>query len=206
MNFEKGYLFHIYNQGNNRRKIFLDRENYLFFLRKIRIYMLPYVDLMAWCLMPNHFHFLVLVNEIEKEIILNKSQRNSGYTNPGKIKTRSLNDSIGIMLRSYTRAFNKIHGFSGTLFREATKADCVNCPKGITPAFFIINGIVHSNVPIPEQQYPQVCFNYIHNNPVKAKLVKRNTDWEFSSARDFAGLREGSLVNISMASGYFKVS
>jgi REP element-mobilizing transposase RayT len=28
---------------------------------------------------------------------------------------------------------------------------------------------------------------YIHNNPVKAKLVKRAEDFEFSSARDYAG-------------------
>ena len=64
MQFETGHIFHIYNQGNNRQKIFFNRENYLFFLRKIKIYILPYADILAWCLMPNHFHFMVLVNEI----------------------------------------------------------------------------------------------------------------------------------------------
>ncbi len=63
MNFEKGYIYHIYNQGNNRQKIFFNRENYLFFLKKIKTYILPYSDIFAWCLMPNHFHLMVLVND-----------------------------------------------------------------------------------------------------------------------------------------------
>jgi putative transposase len=44
-------------------------------------------------------------------------------------------------------------------------------------------------------EYLQTCFRYIHNNPVKAALVEKETDWEFSSARDFAFLRNGTLIN-----------
>ncbi len=33
--------------------------------------------------------------------------------------------------------------------------------------------------------------NYIHNNPVKRGLVDRPTDWKWSSARWYAGEREG---------------
>ena len=65
MQFEKDHIYHIYNQGNNRQKIFFDRENYLFFLQKMNDYLLPYCDIMAWCLMPNHFHWMVYVREAE---------------------------------------------------------------------------------------------------------------------------------------------
>ncbi|MDA3905864.1 MAG: hypothetical protein PF484_07300, partial [Bacteroidales bacterium] len=65
MQFDEGYIYHIYNQGNNRQRIFLNRENYLFFLKKVKNYVLPYADILAWCLMPNHFHFLVLVNHLK---------------------------------------------------------------------------------------------------------------------------------------------
>jgi len=68
MQFEEGYIYHIYNQGNNRQKIFFNRENYLYFLRKINTYILPYGDILAWCLMPNHFHLMVLVNNIEVDV------------------------------------------------------------------------------------------------------------------------------------------
>ena len=108
------------------------------------------------------------------------------------------------MLRSYTRAINKQEKRTGALFRERTKAECVNCPDGIAPSFFTINGVTQINVEIPERQYPQICFNYIHNNPVKAGLVKNSVDWVFSSAADYAGLRDGDLVNKETALKYIK--
>jgi putative transposase len=208
MLFQKGYIYHIFNQGNNRRLIFLNHENYLYFLRKIKKYIYPYGDILAWCLMPNHFHLMMLIREVE----LIKSPHEylptlitQGVTDVNTPKTRSLNDSIAIMLRSYTRAFNNMHGFTGTLFRENTKAECINCPDGITPSFYIKDGITSINVNNPELQYPQICFDYIHLNPVRAKLVERPSDWEFSSARDYARLRNGELVNRMIAKEYVKV-
>jgi len=65
MIFEQGHLYHIYKQGNNRQHIFFSRENYLFFLAKIKKHILPYADILAWCLMPNHFHLMVHVNNLE---------------------------------------------------------------------------------------------------------------------------------------------
>ena len=115
---------------------------------------------------------------------------------------RTINNSIGLMLRSYTNAINKQQKRSGSLFRRKTKAECVNCPNGITPSFITENGIIKINIQDPEKQYPQICFNYIHDNPVKAKLVKNITDWQFSSAKDYAGLREGKLVNKVLANEY----
>jgi putative transposase len=49
--------------------------------------------------------------------------------------------------------------------------------------------------PDSDMEYLQTCFRYIHNNPVKAALVEKEADWEFSSARDFAFLRNGTLIN-----------
>jgi putative transposase len=205
MNFEEGSIYHIYNQGNNRRKTFLNVENYHFFLRKIKTHILPYADILAWCLMPNHIHFMVLVNEVELPVDKNQgltSNDSQDLTPSQALTMRTFNYSIGIMLRSYTRAFNNRNGFSGKLFREKTKAECVNCPDGITPPFFVKNGITHITITDPEKQYPQICFDYIHQNPVKAKLVSKVTDWEFSSARDYAGMRDGKLVNKVLAEEY----
>src|SRR6056297_2279317 len=114
----------------------------------------------------------------------------------------SLNHSIGVMLRSYTNSINNRQVRSGSLFRKKTKAICLNCPKGITPAFFDTEFGTQIYRGIPEKQYPQVCFNYIHQNPVKAGLVRRPEDWEFSSYADYAGLRGGQLVNKKVAKKY----
>jgi len=59
MTFEPHAFYHVYNRGINREAVFFNRENYLFFLRKIRKYLCPCCDVVAYCLMPNHFHLLL---------------------------------------------------------------------------------------------------------------------------------------------------
>ena len=48
MIFEQGNLYHIFNQGNNRQRIFFNRANYLFFLEKIKRHVLPFADMLAY--------------------------------------------------------------------------------------------------------------------------------------------------------------
>ncbi|MEI6556595.1 MAG: hypothetical protein WCL70_13475 [Paludibacter sp.] len=204
MNFESGNLYHIYNQGNNRQQLFFSRDNYLFFLKKINKHILPHADILAWCLMPNHFHLMVYVKDV---IIANEafthgvtwSHPVSRGSHPvSRVKEINLNNNIAIMLRSYTRAINKQFDRSGNLFRESTKAECLTNTQGITPSFFGSQ----INVRIPEKEYPQVCFNYIHQNPVKANLVKQPDEWEFSSYPDYCGIRNGKLINKARAAEF----
>ena len=187
MNFEKNRIYHVYNQGNNRKKIFLTRSNYQLFHQKMDKFICPYADILAWCLMPNHFHLMILVKDAE--IICGE-----------KSKKRTLNQSIGILLRSYTRVINAENELTGSLFRKRSKANVINSFKDLQPNFWK-SKIAIFNM-LPENQYPQVCFNYIHNNPVKAGLVEKNTDWEFSSARDYANLRNNGIVKKELARTY----
>lgn len=192
MHFETGIVYHIYNQGNNRQKLFFNRDNYLFFLQKIRTQLTPHADLLAWCLMPNHFHIMLYVHTLE---VIPQNSNTHGVTQSHPMsKPRNLNNSIAIMLRSYTRAIHKQEKSSGNLFREATKALPLNQIHGITPAYFNTQFGTKINATTPQEEYLNICFNYIHNNPVKAQLVRHATDWEFSSAQDYAGLRNGTLI------------
>lgn len=198
MKFEEDLLYHIYNQGNNRHFFFV-RENYLFFLRKVRTQLLPYCDILAYCLMPNHFHFMVKVNKVE---LSNDAITIGSATGSRAPNGNSIQKSIGILLASYTRAINKQEQTTGSLFRQKTKAECLNSVDGVTPSFFNTKSGTLINIDHPAKQYQQVCFNYIHNNPVKAGLTSTPIDWEFSSAKEYAGLRNGSLVNTSLAKKY----
>ena len=200
MIFEQGNLYHIFNQGNNRQRIYFSRENYLFFLEKIKRHILPFADVLAWCLIPNHFHLMVHVNELELPMVdgslgLCPSATQSRARTTTSIKTQSLQHSIGVMLASYTRAINKENDWSGSLFRSETKANCLTKNEKITRAWFIAQGVTSINIQEPEQQYPNICFNYINLNPVKHGLVKHCESWEFSSYPDIAGLRNGKLLN-----------
>jgi len=46
---------------------------------------------------------------------------------------------------------------------------------------------------IRDERHFEAVVRYIHDNPVKARLVERPEDWPWSSAREFAGLAEPAL-------------
>jgi putative transposase len=175
MNYERGEIYHIYNQGNNRQKLFFNRDNYLYFINKMRVHLKDHCDIFAWCLMPNHFHWLVKVKD--HNIKHNKGLMDTALND----SVPPINRSLSTLLSSYTKAINKLHGRSGSLFRSKTKAKKLNSDNS------------------KHDKYPQICFLYIHQNPIRAELVSQLQDWEFSSYRDFAGLRNGSLCNQRLA-------
>jgi len=140
--------------------------------------------------MPNHFHLMVYVNQVEV----------SPEVSPGATWSRtrtkiSFNQSLGIMLASYSRAINKQENWTGSLFRTETKAVCLTDVKGISPNWITDMGVTQFVLDTPEKEYPNVCFNYILKNPVKDGLVIRAENWEFSSYSDFIGIRKGKLIN-----------
>ena len=55
-----GEYYHSYNRGVNRQPIFFAQHNWGFFIRRLVEYFQPdLVDIIAYCLMPNHYHLLV---------------------------------------------------------------------------------------------------------------------------------------------------
>ena len=58
--FYQGTYSHIYNRGNGKQKIFLDRTDYIFYLKKLREFKQKQkVSIICYCLMPNHIHLLI---------------------------------------------------------------------------------------------------------------------------------------------------
>lgn len=181
---ETGHIYHIYNRGNNRVKIFYNDENYFFFIKKIQTFVLPYADILAWCLMSDHFHLMVEINFMELNNI-------------------TLNHSIGRMLSSYTRAINKQFNRVGSLFQKHTKANCLTENVGIAPAWYYTSGGVSINIRKPEREYPIVCMKYIHYNPVKAGIVNNPEDWVYCSYREYKGNKSINLTNTTIGREYF---
>jgi putative transposase len=98
--FLRGKYFHIYNRGANKKKIFFEEENYFYLLKKLKHYSKKYeFSVIAYCLMPNHFHFVF---------------RQDG-DNP-------LNIPIAFLFNGYTKAVNKRYNRTGTLFEGPFKS------------------------------------------------------------------------------------
>lgn len=91
-------IYHIYNRGVNKEPIFFSERNYNFFIKQMQKYLLTNSDILAYCLMPNHFHLLVKVKS-----------------------TKFLQMSLQPFLMSYSMSINKEQDRVGPLFQGRYK-------------------------------------------------------------------------------------
>ena len=100
----RGGYYHIYNRGANRTSIFRCDDNYRYLLDLLRRYCDNlHITMIAYCLMPNHYHWLVRQEEDESAGLL-----------PQRV------------CKAYSNAFNNYYHHSGTLFEGSYKAIAVN--------------------------------------------------------------------------------
>src|SRR5688572_5359931 len=102
MKFIPNNIYHIYNQGNNRQRIFSNEKDYLVFLKLYRKLFYTFTDTIAWCLMPNHFHFMIYTDDR----CLKKIKQGGIIIDP-------VTNCIRKLLSSYARIFNNDYNRSG---------------------------------------------------------------------------------------------
>lgn len=178
-NFAPGQIYHIYNRGNNKEKIFFDEQDYKAFLfrlglclgfteeelNKEKLTAMPYSRiritdsnlsdyiLHSFCLMPNHFHLLI-----------------------EQAGDKSVSKLISKLCTSYSKYINKKYTRVGHIFQDKFKAV-----------------LVESNEQL------MWIFEYIHKNPVKDGLTKTPSDYTWSSFNDFVNNRNLLIVNKKFA-------
>ncbi|WP_235942568.1 transposase [Salinimicrobium oceani] len=93
--------FHIYNRGNNGENIFIEERNYQHFLSLISKHLLPVCNVLAYCLLKNHFHLVVKTKEEQTEKNISKAFSN--------------------LFNAYAEAINKTYHKTGSLFQTRFK-------------------------------------------------------------------------------------
>lgn len=198
-----GEYYHIYNRGNGKNKIFLDKEDYDRFIKLLyvcnsenkfnfrdsivgnKIDAFDFergesiVSVLAWVLMPNHFHIFLI----------------SPRQGLGDKDIESITKYIHKISTAYAMYFNKKYKRTGSLFEGKFKSKHVD-----------------------KENYFNYLFAYIHLNPLK--LIQ--TDWkengikdkqnakeylskyQYSSFQEYFGnqRREGSIINKNSAPKY----
>jgi putative transposase len=102
--FTKGLYYHIYNRGAGQQPIFFNTANYEYLLRLVQRYSPKYgAKIIAYCWMPNHYHFLLRQETDEP-----------------------LSKFINVLFNAYVQAVNQEQGRSGTLFEGRFRHVCVD--------------------------------------------------------------------------------
>jgi len=165
--YKENRCYHAYNRGVDKRKIFMDEQDYAVFLHLLKYYLSTpcgtdnhplsntpgavirprpvenlhkEVDLLAYCLMPNHFHLLI------------KQKTVDGMTK-----------LVHKLLTIYSMYFNRRHKRIGHLFQGRYKAVLIDNDKQL----------IHLS-------------RYIHLNPVKL-TGSGPVGWPYSSFEYYLG-------------------
>src|SRR3989338_11687230 len=195
--FSVGEFYHLYNRGNDKRKIFLTNNDYQRFIcllyaantsEPIHLSDLPrwskqvweqdrgktLIDIGAYCLMPNHFHLLV------------REKKEGG-----------ISSFMQKLLTSHSSYFNLKHGRTGKLFEGYFKATHVD-----------------------NDPYLEYLYAYVHLNPVKisnpdgwpSKIIPNINraktflnNYPYSSYQDYLGhqRQEKIILNPNAFPDYF---
>jgi len=166
-------IYHIFNRGVEKRKVFLTGRDYSHFLETLAYYLNPItklsrrpkkgkgnlqnpdgrlVDVLCYCLMPNHFHLLL---------------RQRAELGISTYMRRALN--------SFARYFNTKNDRVGPLFQGAFKAVRVES----------------------DEQLLHVS-RYIHLNPLVDGLIERLEDNLWSSYREYVGYQSHSALPLDV--------
>jgi REP element-mobilizing transposase RayT len=97
------FILSLFPNRSNYQTVFFERENYLHFLKLVRRYLIANnILVLAYCLMPNHYHFLV--------------QCNGG----------NLSEAMQLLSLAYTKGINKRFNRVGSLFQGRFQAILVD--------------------------------------------------------------------------------
>lgn len=142
-----GEIYHIFNRGNNKQNIFLQPRDYKRFTQTFHYYQfskipqrfstfsknkLPafsidnhekLVEIMCYCLMPNHFHFMIK-----------------------QIKDNGISIFMSQVGNSYTRYFNTKYNYIGSLFQGTFKSVLVENEE----QFLHLSRYIHLNPIVSE--------------------------------------------------------
>lgn len=159
-------IYHVFNRGIEKRRIFENRRTYSRFLQTIAYYQLEgpkpkfsnfikyklfkpdptkkIIDIISYCLMPNHFHFLLK-----------------------QLKEGGVSEFISKLTNSYTKYYNLKFDRIGPLLQGQFKAVLIESDEQL----------IHVS-------------RYIHLNPVSSFLVKKPEDYEWSSYNEYLNNNE----------------
>jgi len=153
----KNNIYHIYNRGNGKEKIYYKSENYLYFLTQYEKFISEFVDTFAFCLLPNHFHLLVRIKRGEPEII---------------------SEAFRKFFISYSMSINKQQQRKGSLLQRGFKRKLIEDEKYFYSAvYYIHSNPIHHGLINDLTKYKFSSFNLLSGEK-ETKLCRNEViDW-----------------------------
>ncbi|MEM1325895.1 MAG: hypothetical protein AAGI23_08075 [Bacteroidota bacterium] len=159
------HVYHVYNRSIGGERLFRTNENHQFFLNQWERYVHPFCKTYAYCLLPDHLHFVVAVRSEEDlalEIPKLKTTVAQQWEAKEAITADVLMHQFSRLFSSYAQSYNKIYKRPGSLFQKGFK-----------------------RVLVKDNDRLLQLVQYVHQNPLHHGLTRRYEDWVYSSYRAY---------------------
>lgn len=172
--YENG-IYHIYNRTNNKELMFRKQSDKEFFLKQWKKYLSDFMETIAFCLMSNHFHFIVKIKQVNSDFLSRamKVQTGAGQRFIENKITLDLflEDRFRCFFLSYAHSFNARYDRTGSLFQKKFKR-------------------------IELDSLAEICNKicYVHHNPIHHDAASQYNQWFFSSYNAYFS-EKPTLVN-----------
>lgn len=132
--FETSHFYHLYNKAVRNDKLFYDEENYRYFLNKFHLYTKIVLSVYSFCLLNNHFHFLIKIDE--------------------NINSGTVSEQLRKFFISYSKSFNKQQNRKGTLFEKHLKRVRINSEEQLLwTIYYIHRNPVHHRITLNYERF-----------------------------------------------------
>lgn len=189
--FKEGGIYHIYNRGHSYKKIFLEEKNYHFFLNLIKKYLIQHVDVLAYCLLPNHFHLLIKIKE------------NLLFTKQDEDINKFISNQFRKLFISYTNAFSKEYNLRGGIFTTPFRRIIIADNAYFTQIVYYIHyNPVHHNICSCPAAYLFSSYNAYLTNKNSLLQKEEVLNW-FGNTQEF--IKYHNLQNTQYQQQFFYI-
>lgn len=184
--FVKNYFYHVFNRGSRKQNIFLNDNDYQRFLEKTKKYKEKFkISILVYCLLPNHFHFIL--------------QQSS---------TIPISNFLHSVTNSYGKYFNIKNELIGPLFQGRFRAKLIESEEyllhlsryiHLNPSPFLSSKEKFSNYPYSSYQFYTGTGKIDKENIVNKEIILSyfSKTQPYLSYKSFVEGKEKDFENIS---------
>lgn len=185
--FEPDTFYHIVNHSIGNENLFRTNENYRYFLKRYSEHIPSVCDSFAYCLMPNHIHFLIKTHSEGK---LKCHPKYNGDNH------KVIMQPFSNLLNGYAKAYNKMYDRKGGLWMDFTKRFKIESDNYLTKVINYIhqNPVKHGFVG-DAHEWTFSSFNTVIST--KTTLLRRNDviNW-FGNKEEFLRFHHEGKVDL----------
>jgi|AntRauTorcE11897_2_1112592.scaffolds.fasta_scaffold46483_1 REP element-mobilizing transposase RayT len=173
MPFEPGEFYHVYNSAVGNEKLFSTTDNYRYFLDRFHFYTRNFLTVYSFCLVNNHFHFLIEIDD--------------------SVGNDEISEQMRKLFISYAKAYNREQKRQGTLFNKHLKRVVIESDEQlIWTLYYIHRNPLHHFLTADYQGYPWSSFQILLSDK-PTKLLRSKVLDLFSGKKNFIKFHERNI-------------